>query len=68
MLKLLNTELLIAILAALTLLASAVLYQRHEAEHRKQEEITIRKTVEENKRKQNSAAGSEGKTWKSYIP
>jgi FlaG/FlaF family flagellin (archaellin) len=63
MLKLLNTKLLIAILAVLAALASAAIYQRYETakatailKQRKQEDET------------NSAAGNEGKTWKCYIP
>jgi Tfp pilus assembly protein PilE len=82
MLKLLNTKLLIAILAVLATIASAAIYQRHEAakaaaileqrkrdaEVRKQEDEAFRKKVEADKKKQNSAAGNEGKTWKSYIP
>jgi hypothetical protein len=35
---------------------------------RKQEDEAFRKKVEADKKKQNSAAGNEGKTWKSYIP
>jgi Tfp pilus assembly protein PilE len=82
MLKLLNTKLLIAILAVLAAIASAAIYQRHEtakaaaileqqqrdANERKQEDEAFRKKVEADKQKHNSAAGNEGKTWKSYIP
>lgn len=82
MLKLLNTKLLIAILAALGVIASAAIYQRHEtakavaileqqqrdAERRSQEDEAFRKKVEEDKKRRNSAAGDEDKTWKSYIP
>jgi len=82
MLKLLNTKLLIAIIAVLATIASAVLYQRHEvaktaailerqqrdAEQRKQEDEAFRKRVEEQKKRYNSAAGNEGKTWRNYIP
>jgi Tfp pilus assembly protein PilE len=75
MLKLLNTKLLIAILAVLAAIASAAIYQRHEAvkaaavlEQRKQEDEAFRKKVEADKQRHNSAAGNEGKTWKSYIP
>jgi hypothetical protein len=82
MLKLLNTKLLIAILAVLAALASAAIYQRHEATkavailelqqrdaaQRKQEDEAFRKKVEADRRRHNSAAGNEGKTWKSYIP
>ena len=82
MLKLLNTKLLIAILAALGVIASAAIYQRHEAakaaaileqqqrdaERRRQEGEAFRKKVEADKLRHNSAAADEGKTWKSYIP
>ena len=82
MLKLLNTKLLIAILAVLATIASAVLYQRHEvakaaavleqqqrdAERQRQEDEAFRKRVEDQKKKHNSAAGKEGKTWRNYIP
>ena len=82
MLKLLNTKLLIGILAVLATIASAALYQRHEtakavaileqqqrdAEQRKKEDEAFRKKVEEDKKKHNSAAGNESKTWKSYLP
>jgi Tfp pilus assembly protein PilE len=82
MLKLLNTKLLIAILAVLAAIAGTAIYQRHEAtktaaileqqqrdaEHRKQEDEAFRKKVEADRKRHNSAAGNEGKTWKSYIP
>ncbi len=68
MLKLLNTKLLIAILAVLATLASAALYQRHEAEVRKQQDEALRKHVEQLKKLHNSAAGNESKTWTTYIP
>jgi Tfp pilus assembly protein PilE len=82
MLKFLNTKLLIAILAVLAALASAAIYQRHEdakataileqqqrdAEQQKQEDQAFRKKVEQDRKRHNSAAGNEGKTWKSYIP
>jgi hypothetical protein len=75
MLKLLNAKLLIAILAALAAIASAAIYQHHEyakaaavLEQRKQEDEAFRKKVEADKQRHNSAAGNEGKTWKSYIP
>ena len=81
MLKAINTKILIAILAALTAIGSAVIYQSHEthkaaaillqqqhdAEERNKEDEAFRKKVEQDKR-HNSAAGNEGKTWKSYIP
>ena len=82
MLKLLNTKLLIAILAVLATIASAVLYQKHElakataileqqqhdTKQRKQEDEAFRKRVEQNKKRHNSAAGNEGKTWRNYLP
>lgn len=82
MLNLINTKLLIAILAVLGIIASAAIYQRHEtakaaaileqqprdAEKRKQEDEAFRQKVEQDKKRHNSAAGNEGKTWKSYIP
>jgi hypothetical protein len=82
MLKAINTKILIAILAALTAIGSAVIYQNHEAhkaatilqrqqrdvEERNKEDEAFRKKVEQDKKRHNSAAGNEGKTWKSYIP
>jgi cell division protein FtsL len=82
MLKAINTKILLAILAALTAICSAVIYQSHEAhkaavilqqqqhdaEERNKEDEAFRKKVEQNKKRHNSAAGNEGKTWKSYIP
>ena len=52
MLKLINTKILLAILAALVAIGSAAIYQSHEA----------------NKKKHNSTAAHEGKTWQKYIP
>ncbi len=82
MLKLPNTKLLIAILAVLATIASAVLYQRHEAEkaaaillqqqrdaeRQRQEDEAFRKRVEEQKKQHSHTAGNEGKTWRNYIP
>ena len=82
MLKLLNTRLLIAHLAVLAAIASAAIYQHNQAakistlfnenqrhaEQRRTEDEAFRKKVEEDKKKQDSAARKEGKTWKSYIP
>ena len=82
MLKAINTKILLAILAALTTIGSAVIYQSHEAhkaatilqqqqhdaEERNKEDEAFRKKVEQDKKRHNSAAGNEGKTWKSYIP
>ena len=75
MLKLLNTKLLLAILATLAIIASAAIYQSHQAtraaaavERQRQADEAFRKRVEEDKRKHSAAAGNEGKTWKTYIP
>ena len=82
MLKAINTKLLLAILAALTAIGSAAIYhsyeahkaaailqqQQHDAEERKKEDEAFRRKVEQDKKRHNSAAGNEGKTWKSYIP
>jgi hypothetical protein len=89
MLKLINTKILLAILAALTAIGGALVYQRHEtekaaaaaaraaailqqqqkqAEEQKARDEAFRKRVEANKRKHNSAAAKEGKTWKTYVP
>jgi hypothetical protein len=82
MLKASNTKILLAILAALTAIGSAAIYQSHEAhkaaailqqqqhdaEERNKEDEAFRKKVEQDKKRHNSAAGNEGKTWKSYIP
>ena len=84
MLKAINTKILIAILAALTTIGSAVIYQSHEAhkaaailqqqqqqhdaEERERQDEAFRKKVEQDKKRHKSAAGNEGKTWKSYIP
>ncbi|ADV84517.1 hypothetical protein [Terriglobus saanensis] len=82
MLKAINTKILLAILAALTAIGSAVIYQSHEAhkaaailqqqqhdaEEQRGRDEAFRKQVEQDKKRRNSAAGNEGKTWKSYIP
>ena len=82
MLKAINTKILLAILAALTAIGSAVIYQSHEshkaaailqqqqhdAEEQRRRDEAFRKQVEQDKKRHNSAAGNEGKTWKSYIP
>lgn len=75
MLRLLQTKILLAILAALGLLASAAIYQQHEAhkaavfrEQQRQRDEQFRRQVEQNKKQHNSAAGKEGDTWRSYIP
>jgi cell division protein FtsL len=82
MLKAINTKILLAILAALTAIGSAVIYQSHEAhkaaailqqqqhdaEERTKADEEFRKKVGQDKKRHNSAAGNEGKAWKSYIP
>ena len=82
MLKLLNTKLLIAILATLAVIASGAIYQKRqaakaaailelqqrEAERQRKEDEAFREKVNEDKKRHNSAASKEGKTWKSYIP
>ena len=82
MLKAINTKILLAILAALTAIGSAVIYQshkahkaaailqqqQHDAEERTKADEEFRKKVEQDKKRHSSAAGNEGKTWKSYIP
>ena len=82
MLEAINTKILLAILAALTAIGSAVIYQSHEAhkasailqqqqhnaEERNKEDEAFRKKVEQDKKRHTPAAGNEGKTWKSYIP
>ena len=89
MLTAINTKILLAILAALTVIGGAAIYQRDEAaktaaataraaqllqlqkddnDYLKQENEALRKQVEADKKQHSSAAGHEGKTWKTYIP
>ena len=82
MLKAINTKTLLAILAALTAIGSAAIYQSHEAhkaaailqqqqhdaEERERQDEAFRKKVEQDKKRHNSATANEGKTWKTYIP
>lgn len=68
MLRLLQTKILIAILAVLGILASAAIYQRYEAHKAATLREQFRKQVEQNKKQHNSAAGKEGNTWRSYVP
>lgn len=68
MLRLLQTKILLAILAALGVLASAAIYQRYEAHKASALREQFRRQVEQNKKQHNSAAGKEGDTWRSYIP
>jgi hypothetical protein len=73
--RFLQTKILLAILVALGLLASAAIYQRHEAhkaavlrEQQQKRDEQFRRQVERNKKQHNSAAGNEGNTWRSYVP
>jgi phage-related minor tail protein len=68
MLRLLQTKILITILAVLGILASAAIYQCHEAHKKAVLRERFRRQVEQNKKQYNSAAGKEGNTWRSYIP
>jgi uncharacterized membrane protein YebE (DUF533 family) len=68
MLRLLETKILIAILAALGILAGAAIYQRYEAHKAAVQREQFRRQVEQNKKQHNSAAGKEGDTWRSYVP
>ena len=89
MLNVINTKILLAILAALTVIGGAVIYQRDQTakaaaaaakaaeilqlqrddnEYLKQENDALRKRVEAEKKRHNSAAAHEGKTWKTYLP
>jgi hypothetical protein len=42
--------------------------QRDDDEYLKQENDGLRKHVEADKKRHNSAASLEGKTWKTYVP
>jgi len=72
MLQALQTKILLAILAALLAVAGVMTYQRHETskavlERQRQYEL-LRQQVEKDKKKHNSAAANEGKTWQKYVP
>ncbi len=54
--------------AAAAKAAAGLQQQRKDAEDRKAEDEAFRQRVEANKKKHNSAATHEGKTWKKYIP
>ena len=55
--------------AAAAAKAAAILQQQEkEAEERKAEDETFRERVEVDKKRHNSAAAHEGKTWQKYIP
>jgi len=89
MLAPINTKILFAILAALTVIGGAVLCERDQAakaaamaakaaeilqlqrddnEYLKQQDESFRKHVEGEKKRHNSAAAREGKTWRTYLP
>ena len=54
--------------AAATKAAAILQQQQKEAAERKAENEAFRRCVEADKRKHNSAAANEGKTWQKYIP
>ncbi len=55
--------------AAAAAKAAAILQQQQkEAEERKAEDEAFRQRVEVDKKKHNSVAAHEGKTWQKYIP
>ena len=54
--------------AAAAKTAAILQQQQKEAEERKTEDEAFRQRVEADKRKHNSAAAHEGKTWQKYIP
>lgn len=73
MLKTFTTKILIAVLALLILIAGGFLYHRHQAaqaavfrEHQEYEQL--RQQVQKDKKKHDSSAAHEGKTWKTYLP
>lgn len=73
MLNALNTKILLAILALLLIVAGAVAYHRHEAVrgaelHEQQQYQQLRQQVEKDKKRHNSSAAHEGKTWQKYLP
>jgi len=72
MLNALNTKILAAILAVLLAIAGTIAYRRHEAEkaalERQRQYQLFRQRVDQDKKKHNSAAANEGKTWQKYLP
>jgi uncharacterized protein HemX len=75
MLTAINAKILIAILAALAVIGGVLVYQRDQTEKTaaaaakaEQENNSLRKQVEVDKRRHNSSAAHEGKTWNTYIP
>ena len=72
MLNALNIKILVAILAVLLAIVGTVAYRRHEAEEaaleRQRQYQLFRQRVEQDRKKRNSAAANEGKTWQKYLP
>lgn len=73
MLKAIQIKVLLAILAVLIVIAGAIADHRHEtakaAALREQEQYQqFRQQVERDKKKHNSAAANEDKTWQKYLP
>ena len=69
MLKAINTKILLAIYQSHEAhKAAAILQPQHDAEEQRSRDEAFPKQVEQDKKRHNSAAGNEGKTWKSYIP
>ena len=89
MLKLINAKILLAILAALSALGGALVYQRHETEKaaatsartaailkQRQKDVeeqrkcneAFQQQVDQDKKRHDSAAAKEGKTWQNYVP
>jgi HD superfamily phosphohydrolase YqeK len=80
--KAINMKSLLSIVAVLAAIGGALTYQRHESakaaailheqrketDERKAEDVAFRKRVEADKKKHDSAAAHEGKTWQTYIP
>lgn len=72
MLTTIQTKILAAILAVLLAIAGTILYHRHErakAAFNEQEQYEqFRRQVEADRKKHDSSAANESKTWQSYIP
>lgn len=72
MLNALNTRVLVAILAVLLAIAGTIAYGRHAAEkaalERQRQYQLFRQRVEQDKKKHDSAAANESKTWQKYLP
>ncbi|HUA97874.1 MAG TPA: hypothetical protein VMA34_06070 [Terracidiphilus sp.] len=73
MLKVIQTKILLAILAVLLAIAGALAYRRHEAAEavalqEQREYERFRQQVEQDKKTRSSAAANEGKVWQKYIP